>query len=301
MDNISRRNFFSRSLAIGAGLSGLPLISPSKLNSAARPTKDDISLAEWSLNRDLRKEKFTNLDVPRICREEFDINGLEFVNSFFELPTSRYLQRLKRNADDNGVQLILIMVDGEGNMAAATKEERAQTVLNHRKWIDIAYTLGCHAIRTNCAGPRDATAEEMLNYAEESYTNLLEYAKEAQINVIIENHGGISSDPDFLVALMKRFNHPEFGLLPDFGNFDDDIRTEALRKVIPYAKGISVKTYYGKDGTHPRYDVEALVKMAHDIGYSGFYGIEAESRELDSFEQVRLTKRAIERVLWGKE
>jgi len=300
MDSITRRNFFSRSLAIGAGLSGLPLISPSKLNSAARPTKDDISLAEWSLVGDLRKGKFTNLDVPRICREEFDINGLEFVNTFFENPLSRYLQRLKRNADDNGVQLVLIMVDSEGEMAAPTKEERKQAVINHRKWIDIANFLGCHAIRTNCRGPKDASAEDTLNYAEESFNYILEYASQAQINVIIENHGGLSSDPDFLVSLMKRINSPDFGTLPDFGNFPDDIRTEAIRKIVPFAKGISVKTYYGKDGTHPRFDVEALVKMCRNEGYRGFYGIETEGRELDSFEQIRLTKKAIERALWGK-
>ncbi|MCJ7812131.1 sugar phosphate isomerase/epimerase [bacterium] len=301
MDLITRRHFLGKSLAIGGGLSALSSIAPVILNSFPRPTQDDISLAEWSLVGKIRNGEITNLDVPQICREEFDINGLEFVNTLFENPTSGYLQRLKRNAEDNGVKLVLIMVDDEGSMASAVQEERKQTVINHRKWIDIAQFLGCHAIRTNCRGPADATPENLLNYAEESFHLLLEYAKEAKINVIIENHGGISSDPDFLVALMNRFNDPDFGLLPDLGNFPDDIRTEAIRKVAPYAKGISVKTYYDVDGNHPRYDVEALIKMVHDLGYSGFWGIEAEGSELDSYEQIKLTKRAIERILWGKE
>ncbi len=301
MDSMSRRHFLGKSLAIGGGLSALSSFAPRILNSYPRPREDDISLAEWSLVGKIWSGEITNLDVPQICREEFDINGLEFVNTFFANPTSSYLQRLKNNAESNGVQLVLIMVDDEGSMAAATSKERKQAVVNHRKWVDIAHFLGCHAIRTNCRGPQDATTEDVLNYAEESFNMLLEYAKEAEINVIIENHGGISSDPDFLVALMERFDNPHFGLLPDFGNFPDDIRTEAIRKVVPYAKGISVKTYYDIDGNHPRFDVEDLVEMVHDLDYTGFWGIEAEGRELDSYEQIRLTKRAIERVLWGVE
>lgn len=301
MDDITRRKFLGKSITLGTGLASLPLILTPNINCAARKTKDDISLAAWSLVREFRQGKWKNLDLPRICREDFDINGIEFVNNFFEVPTYRYLQQLKRNADNYGVQLVLIMVDSEGEMAASSKSERMQTVVNHRKWIDIAHYLGCHSIRTNCRGPKEASREDVLNWAEESFNNLLEYAKQAQINVIIENHGGLSSDPDFLVSLMKHVNDPNLGTLPDFGNFPDNIdRAEAIKKLIPYARGVSVKSYFTTDHTHPAYDLEALINLCHNEGYRGFYGIEAEGKELDSWAQVKLTKKAIERALLEK-
>ncbi|MFC1562930.1 sugar phosphate isomerase/epimerase family protein [candidate division KSB1 bacterium] len=301
MNTLTRRNFLGRTLAIGAGLSSLALGKSGKLSAALRTAKDDISLAAWSLVRDFRQGKWKNLDLPRICREDFDINGIEFVNTFFEVPTNGYLNKLKKNADDYGVKMVLIMVDGEGEMASSSKKDRMQTVINHRKWVDIAQYLGCHSIRTNCRGPKDASREDVLNWAEESFNYLLEYAVPAKMSVVIENHGGLSSDPDFLVSLMERVNNLYFGLLPDFGNFIKDVDlNEVLRKVVPYATGISVKSYFTAQGTHPRYDLERCVKTCHDAGYRGFYGIEAEGRESSSYEQVRLTKKVLDKVLFGK-
>ncbi len=303
MENITRRKFFSKSLALGAGLGALSLIRPSKTEGNYRPRKNDISLAQWSLVREFRQGKWKTIDFPKICKEDFGINGIEFVNTFFEVPTNDYLRRLKKNASSFGVQLVLIMVDSEGEMAAPTKEERIQTVINHRKWIDIANFLGCHSIRTNCRGPEKASREDMLNWAEESFNMILEYAGQAGIGVIIENHGGISSDPDFLVELMKRVNDPNFGVLPDFGNFPDNIdRYEAVRKLVPYAKGISVKTTFNAQGPQilPGYDTEKLIKICQEEGYTGFYGIEAEGQESDSWTQVRQLKKIVEHALWGK-
>jgi len=298
MKELTRRRFLSNSIALGAGLSGLTLTKNTRINAASRMTEDDISLAAWSLVREFRQKKWKNLDLPRICREDFDINGLEFVNTFFEVPTYNYLKRLKRNAEDYNVKLVLIMVDDEGDMAAASKEERMQAVINHRKWIDIAQFLGCHAIRTNCRGPKEASREDYLNRAEESFNCLLKYAVQAKISVIIENHGGISSDPDFLVALMERVNNLYFGTLPDFGNFPDNAdKYEAVKKLIPYAHGVSVKSQFTAQQTHPGYDLERLIKICHDAGYRGFYGIETEGRKLGSWEQVKLTKNVIEKAL----
>ena len=298
MKEITRRNFLSKSLAVGAGLSSLTLAENKKLNAAIRTDKDDISLAAWSLVKEFRQGKWKNLDLPRICREDFDINGLEFVNTFFEVPTYGYLRRLKKNAEDYNVKLVLIMVDDEGEMAADSKEERKQAVVNHRKWIDIADYLGCHAIRTNCRGPNNASKEDYLNRAEDSFGRLLEYAVQAKVSVIIENHGGISSDPDFLAALMERVNNLYFGTLPDFGNFPDNVdKYEAVKKLIPYAHGVSVKSYFTPQGTHPGYDLERLIRICRDGGYRGFYGIESEARDSSGWEQVKMTKRVIEKVL----
>src|SRR2546428_2585861 len=172
--------------------------------AAARPTRDDISLAAWSINRSFfAAHRWKNLDLPRMAREQFNINGLEFVNQFFENPMTGYLKQLKKNGDSYGVRFVLIMIDGEGDMSAGDKKERMQAAIAHRKWVDIAHYLGCHAIRCNMGGPRQDWKQDadLTSRAAESFHNLLDYARLADLNVIIENHGGASSDPDVVVKL----------------------------------------------------------------------------------------------------
>ncbi|MCK4817232.1 twin-arginine translocation signal domain-containing protein, partial [bacterium] len=187
MNNITRRGFLGKSLAIGAaGLVAPALMKMSKVQAAHRIIKDDISIAQWALVEEIRAGKWKTLDFPKIAREDFDINGIEFVNTLFEVPHFSYLKKLKQNANDYDVTMVLIMVDSEGETCTQSKEERKQTVINHQKWIDIAHFLGCHAIRTNCRGPDNAPKEEALKWASETYNMMLEYAIQANISVLIE-------------------------------------------------------------------------------------------------------------------
>ncbi|PYV10149.1 MAG: xylose isomerase [Acidobacteria bacterium] len=299
--NMSRREFIGAS----AGAAG----------AAGRPTKDDISLAAWSLNRSFFvAHRWKNLILPQIAREIFGINGLELVNQFFEAPVTGYLDELKRNAERYGVTLVLIMVDGEGDMSARDKSERIAAAVAHRKWVDIAHYLGCHAIRCNMGGPRENWKEDrdLVSRAAESFSHLLEYARGAGLNILIENHGGASSDADVAVALMKAVNDPDFGTLPDFGNVNPgDDHAEVIRKIVPYAKGVSVKSSWNPDGTHTRFDLEKLVKICQDAGYHGFWGIESGLRSSgqnltgeqiweEEARAVRLTKAVLERTVLKK-
>jgi L-ribulose-5-phosphate 3-epimerase len=291
MVEMTRRALLGKTLAAGAAISGLGMIKTSRVSGGVRSAKDDISLQEWALVDEIREGKWTNLDFPRIAREEFGIGGIEFVNTLFEVPIYNYLKELKKNAADHGVEMLLIMCDGEGEMASDSKKEREQAVLNHHKWIDIAHYLGCHSIRTNCYGPEEASKEEALDRAEESYNKLLEYAVQAKVSVLIENHGGVSNDTDFLVRLMERVNSLYFGMLPDFrqpsAEFDN---YEFLKKVLPYAGAMSVRTQPTEEG------LVKMIELCRDSGYKGYYGIETSGRE-----GIRETKRVLEKVLFGKE
>ncbi|HEX5153938.1 MAG TPA: TIM barrel protein [Parafilimonas sp.] len=236
--------------------------------------KDDISLAQWALIEEFRAGKWKTLDFPKIAREDFDLNGIEFVNTLFEVPTSDYLNTLKRNAADFGVQMILIMVDEEGDGCTSKKEERKQFVVNHCKWIEVAHYLGCDAIRTNCRGDANIAKEEALKYAAESYHLLLEYATEANINVLIENHGGVSNDADFMLVLMQEVNHPLFGTYPDWREPSDDFDNYAyLQKTLPYAKGMSYRNQPTEELT------VKMIELCKQSGYHGWYGIESDGRE----------------------
>jgi hypothetical protein len=252
--------------------------------------KDDISLAAWALVDEFREGKWKALDLLKITREDFDINGIEFVNTLFEVPTNTYLNTLKQNAADYDVDLILIMVDEEGDGCAPTKEERKQFVINHRKWIDIAHYLGCHAIRTNCRGLEISSAEEALKLSAETYHHLLDYAKDSGVEVLIENHGGYSNDPDWMVALMKEVNNPLFGTYPDWREpspqFDN---YNYLEKTISFAKGMSYRNQPTEGET------AKLIGLCQREGYHGWYGIESKGRDA-----VRLGKSLLNKYLLNK-
>jgi hypothetical protein len=247
--------------------------------------KNDISLAEWALVEEFRAGKFKTLDFPKIAREDFDINGIEFVNTLFEVPTIEYLNTLKHNAADVDVQMVLIMVDDEGDGCASAKEARKQFAVNHRKWIDIAHYLGCHAIRTNCRGEASVDKQEALKYAAESYRLLLNYAEEANINVLIENHGGVSNDAEFMIALMKEVDHPLFGIYPDWREPSDSFDNYTyLQKTLPYAKGMSYRN-------QPTEELTAkMIGLSKQTGYRGWYGIESRGRDAIRQGKVLLNK-----------
>jgi sugar phosphate isomerase/epimerase len=303
-----RRSFLKSALA-GGSLMGLGL-NPC-LAHAAKPEKGGvgsfkISLAEWSLHKALFAKKINNLDFPRIAREQYGIEGVEFVNQFFKdkAHDSAYLKDLKSRANDHGVTCVLIMIDGEGDMSATDKAKRDKAVENHKQWVDAAAALGCHSIRINTGehySPTDVGA------VAESCSALTEYGAKNKIGIICENHGGPSSDPSALIALMKAVNNPNFGTLPDFGNFpkgDDgnykiDIY-DAIARMMPYAKGVSAKSYdFDEKGNETTLDYARIMKIVTRAGYHGFVGIEYEGSRLSEPEGIKATKKLLESLREG--
>jgi L-ribulose-5-phosphate 3-epimerase len=246
---------------------------------------DDISLAQWALVEEMRAGKWKTLEFPRIAREEFGLNGIEFVNTLFEVPTERYLRELKQQAAAHDITMVLIMVDDEGDGCAPTREGRREFGRFHRKWVDIAHYLGCHAIRTNCRGPEYVNKQEALNWAAESYHMLLEYARPAQVSILIENHGGVSNDPDWMVQLMQKVNDPFFGTYPDWREPADDFdNLTYLEKTLPYAKGMSYRNQPDEALT------AKMIEMSRNSGFHGWYGIESSGRE-EVRKGIRLLKK----------
>ena len=236
--------------------------------------RQGISLAQWALISEFRSGSLTTLDMPRVVREDFGLDGVEFVNTLFEVPTQQYLAELSRRASDHGVQMLLIMVDDEGDGCSSTRKGRVRFATNHRKWIDIAHALGCHSIRTNCRGEADTDPEEGLKWAEESYRLLIDYARGSGIKVLVENHGGLSNDSDWMVRLYETVSDPLFGSYPDWREPDDVFdNVDYLRKVLPWAVGMSYRNQ--PDDALTR----RMIRMCQDAGYTGWYGIECDGRE----------------------
>jgi sugar phosphate isomerase/epimerase len=268
-----------------------------------------ISLAEWSLHKALFGKKLDNLDFPKVAREDYGIDGVEFVNQFFKdkAHDSVYLKDLKKRADDHGVTCVLIMIDGEGDLSAPDQSARAKAVEAHKKWVDAAAALGCHAIRVNTGGhygPDD------VKTVSEACSMLSDYGAQHKIAVICENHGGPSSDPDAMIALMKAVNGDRtaasganFGTLPDFGNFlqkDGKYQIDvydAIARMMPYAKGVSAKSYdFDDKGNETKLDFARIMKIVTDAGYNGWVGIEYEGGRLSEPEGIKATKKLLEAV-----
>lgn len=306
--NQNRRTFLKQTVAAGA-LAGLGGRFAAAADVAGQPKEGPIgdfkiSLAQWSLHRALFSKKITNLDFPKITREVYGIEAVEFVNQFFKdkAHDSDYLRDLKKRADDVGVACVLIMIDGEGDLSAKEKEVRGKAVENHKKWVDAAASLGCHAIRINTGHHYSATDVGELA---EACSTLVEYADRHKIQVICENHGGPSSDPDALLAVIKAVGKPGFGTLPDFGNFplspDKSHYTidvyDAIARLMPYAKGVSAKSHdFNPDGQERMLDYARILKIVTDAGYHGYVGIEYEGGRLSEPDGIRATKKLLESV-----
>ncbi len=256
-----------RDLLCGAAASSAAL--PLALHAAS---KDEISLQSWSLNRSYFAGYWKNLDLPRLMREKLGLSVLEHVNQFFDLPTLAYLRRFRQSCADYGIRCALIMVDQEDPMAGRDANARAEAVTAHRKWVDIAHFLGCTSIRCNIRSEDEKDWQNDRDYVKrgaESFRKLLEYAAGSGVTILVENHGGASSNAEILTSLVKEVNHPSFGLLVDFSNTNPgDDRYEVIRRLIPHARSISVKV-------DPRWDVDKLIDICLQANYHGCWGIES--------------------------
>ncbi|MFP4092369.1 MAG: sugar phosphate isomerase/epimerase family protein [Cyclobacteriaceae bacterium] len=296
---LNRRSFLFASAKAAAGLSLLPLASQAGL--LAKPMFFKISLAQWSLNRGFRSGELDPLDFAKIAKEDFDIHAIEYVSQLFsEKADKAYIKELKKRADDQGVESVLIMVDREGNLGATDDKERKQAVENHYKWVEAAKVLGCHSIRVNAAG--QGTAEEVKAAAIDGLGSLTEFADDYNINVIVENHGGYSSIGTWLVSVMEGVNHPRCGTLPDFGNFrvnkDETYDMyKGVKELMPYAKGVSAKSYnFDQKGDSIEVDFARMMQIVKEAGYTGYVGIEYEGREMEPYKGIKATKKLLEKV-----
>ncbi len=293
---MQRRSFLTHSAAlVGAALTSKYAFAGD--DAAVKDPLYQISLAQWSLHRMLRKGEIDNLAFPEFTKKTFGINAVEYVNQFFvkEVKNMDYLKQLKKRCDDNGVESVLIMCDGLGHLGAKTEKQRIQTVENHKPWIDAAKFLGCHSIRVN--GHGSGSPEEAAKTVADGLTKLSTVAKEQDINVIVENHGGNSSNPDWVVGVLKNVNMDNCGTLPDFGNFHGHDRYDGIKKFMPYAKGVSAKTHEFNDkGEETRTDYTKAMKLVLDANYHGYVGIEYEGNKHSEVEGIKLTKALLERV-----
>lgn len=325
MSRINRRIFIKSTTGavLAAGLGSVACQSKKEKTPLFK-----ISLAEWSVHNAifgdsiqklgwqkwaeaLRNDyqsclagSLDNLDFPVIARKEFDIDAVEYVNTCFfdKARDEAYLTELKKRCDDNGVISNLIMCDQEGMLGDPDEAARAQAVENHHKWVEAAAFLGCKHIRVNAAS--SGSYEEQQKLAADGLVRLAEYGDKYNINIIVENHGGLSSNGQWLAGVMKLADHPRVGTLPDFGNFKTSDnpeewydRYQGVKELMPYAKAVSAKSHdFDEQGNETHTDYLKMMKIVLDAGYRDYVGIEYEGSQLSEYDGIRATKALLERV-----
>jgi sugar phosphate isomerase/epimerase len=308
---LNRRNFIKTASLLSSGLSfsGLSAFKKKKMTFK-------ISLAEWSLHRSLQSGKIDHLDFCKVAKNDFGLDAVEYVNSFFfdKAQDQSYLKEMKQRADDLGVKSLLIMCDNEGSLGDPDPVARTKAVENHYKWVDAAKFLGCHSIRVNAylteslhgtsTGNYNTTGsyENQINLAADGLRRLTEFGDTIGINTIVENHGGLSSNGQWLAAVMEKVDHPRVGTLPDFGNFRIQgeewyDRYKGVEELMPYAKAVSAKSHdFDSQGNEINTDYYKMMNIVLDAGYSGYVGIEYEGSKLDEMAGIQATKDLLEKV-----
>ncbi|PIE48783.1 MAG: xylose isomerase [Flavobacteriales bacterium] len=322
---MKRRNFVIKTAQAGLVVSAFGLYgckTDKKTENKTDNLKDDltqkqedkslffkISLAQWSLHRALFDKKLDNLEFASKSRE-LGCEGLEYVNAFFKdkAKDMDYLKQMNQRAADAGQKNVLIMIDGEGNLADANTKKRLEGIEKHHKWVDAAHFLGCHAIRVNLAG--GVNKEEAHKAAVDSLEKLSEYAAGSNINILVENHGGYSSNGDWMYNVFSDVKAKNCGTLPDFGNFcierkdekciDEYDRYKGMEQLLKFAKAVSAKSYaFDAQGNETLIDYKRIMKLVKEAGYTGYVGVEYEGIDQPEEKGIELTRDLLIKV--GKE
>ncbi len=311
----SRRTFIKQTL-LGAGA---VMLAPSFKFPAEAEGPIKLSIAEWSFHRALEAGRLDHLDFPAKAVNEFGISAVEYVNGFFggkkmDFKTAakdkEYLSQLLKRSKDAGVFNHLLMVDDEGPLSSVKNEERTEAVENHKKWIEAAAFLGCLTVRVNLHGEGDPDLRKKASV--ESLGALGEFAAPMKVNVVVENHGSVTSNAEWLCDVMKKVNMKNVGTLPDFGNFcithpwgtiQDGCKEmydpyKGVQLLLKYAKGVSAKTYdFDANGEQPLLDYKRLIGIVKASGFKGYMGLEFEGNNTPEDEGLRKTQALVRKYL----
>ncbi len=272
-----------------------------------------LSLAQWSLYRTIRSGEMSPIDFAQKA-SELGFEGVEYVSQLYSDELKKdanpkkamelLLKTLKSNSETYKIQNLIIMVDGEGDLAVLDEKERNQAIENHKKWVDAAQFLGCHSIRVNLFGTNDP--DKWVDVATDGLSKLSDYASTKNINVIVENHGYLSSNAAMLTKVMQKVNKKNCGTLPDFGNFclereggerwetkciKEYPKYQGVEEMMPYAKAVSAKSYdFDAEGEETTIDYKRMLEIIKKSGYNGFIGVEYEGEHLREVEGIKATR-----------
>ena len=276
-----------------------------------------LSLAQWSMHRMITDKTVSPFDFARKAKQ-WGFEGIEYVSQLYVDELAKYddetegmkvlVDRLKKESELAGVENLLIMIDEEGDLSNSEEAIRVEAVENHKKWVDAAYELGCHSIRVNLPGAENP--DIWIESAIDGLTKLLKYATPKNINIIVENHGGFSSNTPYLMKVINAVGKSNCGTLPDFGNFcitrkegsDGCLEEypdiyEGVKLMMPNAKAVSAKSYdFDEKGNEIGIDYYKMLTIVKEAGYQGYIGVEYEGENLSEEQGIIATRNLLAQV-----
>ena len=313
---IKRRKFIEKQLKLGLGFAILAIPKKGLGFDLSNKTNKNLffklSLAQWSLHKGIDSGKLDPYDFAKTAKE-LGFSGLEYVNQLYsDVMDSRnkhqsiknFIKKSNDQAQQNNIENLLIMIDGEGDLATSSVRKRNAAVENHKKWIDAASQMSCHSVRVNLYGSEQKM--KWMEYSSDSLSRLCEFSKDFNINVIVENHGSLSSNAELLMQVINNVNLKNCGTLPDFGNFcikrvEGDLyesdcvkeydRYKGIKEMMPKAFAVSAKSNSFNNKGDERYtDYLKMLKIVKESGYNGYIGVEYEGTGLSEIDGILATK-----------
>lgn len=268
-----------------------------------------ISLAQWSLHKAILNDKTLDpIDFAEKAKS-MGFEGLEYVSGLYStqiesMGMDSLMKELKAKSTEHDIENLLIMIDGEGDLASPNEKERNDAVDKHKKWVDAAEFLGCHSIRVNLFGTRDE--DLWVDASTDGLLKLSQYAASKNINILVENHGYLSSNADLLKKVMMKVEMANCGTLPDFGNFclkreggeqwgakciEEYDKYEGVKRLMPWAKAVSAKAHdFDEAGNETGIDYKKMLQIVKDAGFTGYIGVEYEGSRLSEEEGIKATR-----------
>jgi L-ribulose-5-phosphate 3-epimerase len=293
--HINRRDSL-KLLSLGASALVLPHLLRAKGGLKSNGLK--LAVQQYSFNRQLRDGSLEILDYPKIVVEGTGIKALEYFNGHIEdkAGDTSFFRELKQRCNDLGVTNTMMLCRSSIPLDSPDAKKRAQSVDEMKVWLEATKTLGGTTIRVDCKSP--GKYDEKKQHAADGLNALCDVAESMKMDIVVENHGGHSSNGKWLAELMQIVNRPNCGSLPDFQNFKDYDPYQGVEDLMPSAKIVCAKSkHFDYKGNETNVDYERMMKIVLDAGFKGYIGIEFEGHDMDPIAGILATKKLIERIV----
>jgi len=310
---MKRRQFIHKNLFAAGGVMGLSQF-PGLLQEAwASDLKSEfkVSIAPWSLTRKPYGENDPDgihfLDYPLVARE-LGFEAIEHDNLHYpgDLPNDKHLAKMKQRTEEAGVTNTLILCGALGDIADSRKSRRKKANFNYERWIEAAQFLGCHQVRVVCSDHIDIDWDEKMKLTVEAVSKLADFAQGHSIELLIENHNGYTSNPNWLVEMIQKVNRPNCGILGDFTEWRIEQNPDVLYPdpykgyeiLAPYVKSVGAKsTTFDVLGNELVTDYPRMFEILNKVGYQGYIAVEYFGNDLPRRKGTTMTKELVERII----
>lgn len=268
-----------------------------------RDAEGNRQIFEMPLPQEITLEEFATNVSRSIGSSAIEICQIQLEDD------SERIARLRAHLDELGIRVLNMPIDA-GNLASSTGAHLEEDIADIEHWLDIAKILGAQYARVNAGLALDDPGEENRDSLVSSLRRLGDSAAARGIKLLVENHGGLSSDPDYLIALQEEVGVEKLGILLDLGNFPpvqgvsqarmsgqpvDDLAVDAepvygyIERLAPHAELVHAKAYDTRSDGSPLLDIDRALKIVADAGYSGHVSVEWEGSLGDPWNGTKAT------------